>query len=563
MRLTRTRRQDSLKPQSRWWHNGGSKERSRPTRSRSKFLEAAGDFAKGVHMSARIPHRRRTGIPAIVCGAFLLVLVLAATGKAHAAQPSDNSKSSYFVIPIKGTIGSDFTADRMKVLLKQAQTLKPTVVVLEIDTGGGSVVDAQEIIDQMIANKEVRFVALVRRALSAGAAITLACKEIYMADGAILGGAVSYMRGEDGLPVRLSDAVAEKMQSIWRAVCRKAAEFGGHPTLIAEAMVDPDFALTMRKVGDKVVFERNGSGEVIKANKRILTMTANEAVSCQLALGLASDIVALGEKLLMPGWTAADSTQAGSPQQVQSLRLASFLELLARIPRKIMPLKAEATPIEEQALIEWANDEIVGKKITVRIRAKDVLADTFIGLADLPIKVNGRTPACLVEARLSGEQKLATMLLQNKNAVEVTGTVMSFDLIVRVITYSNGNVLQLPAWNKDNVKFCLELGDCVLKGARGTATASSSIKSDPVTGATDDSEKKALGDLNLAKAFRRNGLHEKALALLNKIISDYPDTTVSEAARKEVAQIQEEMSKNAARDVAPAREAPKSAPSGS
>ena len=42
------------------------------------------------------------------------------------------SKFSYFVIPIKGAIGRDFTATDMKAYLDEATKAKPTVVVLDI-----------------------------------------------------------------------------------------------------------------------------------------------------------------------------------------------------------------------------------------------------------------------------------------------------------------------------------------------------------------------------------------------------------------------------------------------
>jgi membrane-bound ClpP family serine protease len=120
---------------------------------------------------------------------------------------------TYLLVSVKGTIGRDFTAATMKAYLDSAEGLKPAVV-LEMDTGGGDIHDAEEIIDLMISHKGLRFVALVRRSLSAGAAITLACKEIYVTETATIGGAVSYSLGRDGLPAQMPADVAEKFQSI-------------------------------------------------------------------------------------------------------------------------------------------------------------------------------------------------------------------------------------------------------------------------------------------------------------------------------------------------------------
>ena len=62
--------------------------------------------------------------------------------------------------------------------------------MLSVDTPGGGVTEAEAIVNLIIENKDLRFVALVNKALSAGAAITLACKEIYVMETATIGAAV-------------------------------------------------------------------------------------------------------------------------------------------------------------------------------------------------------------------------------------------------------------------------------------------------------------------------------------------------------------------------------------
>ena len=146
----------------------------------------------------------------------------------------------------------------MKVSLDRAAALKATVVVLEFDTPGGAVSDAEKIVDLMIEHKELHYVAMVHKGASAGAVIALACREIYATENATMGAAVSYMPGKDGVPLSLPADVAEKFQSAWRAVCRKAAEFGGHPSLLAEAMADPDFALTTRRTEGRIDLKGTG-----------------------------------------------------------------------------------------------------------------------------------------------------------------------------------------------------------------------------------------------------------------------------------------------------------------
>ena len=297
------------------------------------------------------------------CAVGLVWLLAAAlVGHAHAGDAAPNQPQTYYVIPIKGVIGRHFTVGRMEACLKEAERLKPAVVVLELDTGGGDIIDAERIVDLIIGHKEFRFVAFVHKALSAGATITLACEKIFVSESATIGGAVSYSVGSDGMPQTLPADVAEKFQSIWRAVCRKAAEHGGHPSLLAEAMVDPAFALTMREEGGKPVLERDGQGKMLKAKGRILTLTAREAVECTLAEGVVPDLKAVGQHLGMPDWqevggrAGVQPADAGGPEKSASDPFAAPDALYEMLFQKVVSLglTGDLTQIQEKkALKDW------------------------------------------------------------------------------------------------------------------------------------------------------------------------------------------------------------------
>lgn len=59
----------------------------------------------------------------------------------------------------------------------------------------------------------------------------------------------------------------------------------------------------------------------------------------------------------------------------------------------------------------------------------------------------------------------------------------------------------------------------------------------------DAAEKAAKKNLELARAFRRNGFPDKAEAILKKILSDFPNTGAAEEARQQLKEIQEENEK--------------------
>ena len=103
----------------------------------------------------------------------------------------DVRSGTYLVIPIKGTIGRN-TTYRMQQYLKLAREIKPAAVVVEIDTHGGPTTHAEAAINLIIDHKDIRFIAFVDMALSAGVPITMACSEVYVSQKATIGAARSY-----------------------------------------------------------------------------------------------------------------------------------------------------------------------------------------------------------------------------------------------------------------------------------------------------------------------------------------------------------------------------------
>jgi ATP-dependent protease ClpP protease subunit len=545
-------------------------------------------------------------------------------------NPPGLEAPTYLLIPVKGGIGRDFTAATMKAYLQSAEKQKASVVVLEVDSGGGDIHDAEEIVDLIIAHKGLRFVALVRRALSAGATITLACQDIYVTESATIGGAVSYSVGTDGMPRSLPADVAEKFQSVWRAVCRKAAEHGGHPSLIAEAMTDPAFTLTMRKEGDKVVLERNGKGDVLKADNRILTLTAREAVSCQLAQGIVDNLDALGPQLSMSGWKALTSRAGeslpernGIPGQFSQSVFYDLVFQKAASLKMTAPMTDLQNKKAKEEFQAWLNQQkFVGRSVNWQVkldRAKDretityVIGypfDTMSGLQrDHPIQV--REKELLVDSlknqlsaananltrakeqlaknppktpylrdprmnyppitrenviKLQQEVSRITQQLNEAEAYPFVLMATGFDepmiLIQAIVSKQSGDSLAKESpgskvtlcgvieevrpylYEDRNFLVLVFLEHCSVvddKPAAGSPAEHTTLQP-PGTNDSEDTQK-AKSDLNLAHAFRRNGLNEKAQALLKSIIAAYPGTPEAEKAQQELQEIEEEIRK--------------------
>lgn len=120
---------------------------------------------------------------------------------------------------------------RVKLALAQAEAVKADLILIEMDTYGGAVTDADEIRTQILESKIPVYVFINKDAASAGALISIACDSIYMAPGASIG-AATVVNGTDGA------AAPDKYQSYMRSMMRSTAEATGRNPQIAEAMVD-------------------------------------------------------------------------------------------------------------------------------------------------------------------------------------------------------------------------------------------------------------------------------------------------------------------------------------
>jgi len=226
---------------------------------------------------------------------------------------------------LHGEVGETLLASELEKQLADAVEKKATVVVLDIDSPGGSVDEAQKVIGVIHAyNKQARIVALIGQDFSAAAILTLSCKEIYVRAVAVIGAATSFIPSNQAGGERvLSPKLEEKMQSAWRAMARNSAEEGGHEPLLAEAMIDNKMELLLEQVNGKPVVReyvdgpRFGGERTLCRKGQILTLSSREAVECGLARALVDDYAELGKTIGLSDWkpcaTLSPIAQAAGP----------------------------------------------------------------------------------------------------------------------------------------------------------------------------------------------------------------------------------------------------------
>ena len=127
----------------------------------------------------------------------------------------------------------DFCARAIDDALKE----KPDYIVFEINTFGGRLDAAFDLVDTIMAVKGPETIALVKKkAISAGSLIALACKKLYMLEATTIGDCAPIVQGGDGTP----QIVGEKIQSPLRAKFRNLAQRNGYPELLSSAFVTPE-----------------------------------------------------------------------------------------------------------------------------------------------------------------------------------------------------------------------------------------------------------------------------------------------------------------------------------
>jgi len=131
--------------------------------------------------------------------------------------------------------------------LEAAENGNYDLVVIEMDTYGGLVTDAKDIVEKLLNFEKPVYVFINKDAASAGALISIACDSIYMAAGASIGAATVVMGQGEAAP--------DKYQSYMRSTMRSTAEEKGRDPAIAEAMVDERIEIEgITKAGEVITF---------------------------------------------------------------------------------------------------------------------------------------------------------------------------------------------------------------------------------------------------------------------------------------------------------------------
>jgi len=244
---------------------------------------------------------KQLGIRKLLTYAAVLVMLFISFGlyvfPMKSAAAANNG--AVYVIPVKQPIERGL-ASFMERGFKEAEKMSAGLIVLEIDTPGG-LVDQADTIATMMRDSKIPIVAYITgNAASAGSYIALNADKIAMADGTMIGAA--YMVDASGNPVE--DA---KLVSWWKTSMASAAQASGRNPEIAKGMADLNLKVEVPEIG------------LTKQAGDIISLTNDEA----LKTGYADTIANSTEEVIT--WMDYSTQDVFRMEPTFSEKLATFL----------------------------------------------------------------------------------------------------------------------------------------------------------------------------------------------------------------------------------------------
>ncbi|MFO8085953.1 MAG: NfeD family protein [Desulfobacterales bacterium] len=219
----------------------------------------------------------------------------------------DSWAKTVYVIPVTGTVDPGMAAYIERAISSANTPENDVLLVLELDTFGGRVDSALNIVDLLLDVPKEKTVAYVsNKAISAGALVALACGTLVMKHHTTIGDCAPISYSSEG-----PQMLGEKFQSPLRAKFRSLARRNGYPEILAESMVTAEMEVyevvinDEKKYLEKKEFEDLSEDEkksvtskrTIISEGQLLTMDDTEAFELGFSQKSVSDIQHLFEFL--------------------------------------------------------------------------------------------------------------------------------------------------------------------------------------------------------------------------------------------------------------------------
>ena len=210
-------------------------------------------------------------------------------------------------VPIEGTIDLGLPPFIQRMIDK-AESENATAIIFDINTFGGRVDAATQIKDAILGSDITTIAFINRRAISAGALISLSCEKIYMTGGGLIGAATAVdMSGKKG---------SEKVISFMREEMASTAEKRGRNKEIARGMVDEELNFSHLVINGDSISVNDIEG---RKDGKLISLTTEQAIKYRIADGTAESIEALMDTLSYGSFEVKESSENWSESIVRFL----------------------------------------------------------------------------------------------------------------------------------------------------------------------------------------------------------------------------------------------------
>ncbi|QTA85438.1 Peptidase and NfeD-like domain-containing protein [Desulfonema magnum] len=271
-----------------------------------------------------------------------MTLLWACTG-CGAVSASDSGQTPVrhvVVIPVAGEVGPAMAAFIERTLDQGAEQYDNALYVLEMDTFGGRVDSAFQIVETLLNKPRGKTIAYVKKkAISAGALIALACNELTMKHSTTIGDCAPIIFSNEGPKM-----LGEKFQSPLRAKFRTLAKRNGYPETLAESMVSSDMTVFRIEMDDgRILYidsveyedfsekerEQIRSKKTVVGKGKLLTMDDQEALEFGFSKMSVESVEEMLEKKNITNYQMIRFEESWSEQLVRLItKIAPILMLL-------------------------------------------------------------------------------------------------------------------------------------------------------------------------------------------------------------------------------------------
>ena len=218
---------------------------------------------------------------------------------------------SFYMIPMKGQMGTDITASIYKELVADIREVDPDVIIIVMnsadyaDTFATAIGEAEpgeisrpefddykEIVNVFHDDlEEYRQVVWVQDAVGIASTIALSWEELYMTPNARLGG-MSMVIELTGADKWSDDDIRAKMMAAWMGSAKSLLEYGGYAYELADAMMWAPNKLSASFKGREVVWTLDEYGEFVIDNddEHTANFRANAAENLLISDGTADTL---------------------------------------------------------------------------------------------------------------------------------------------------------------------------------------------------------------------------------------------------------------------------------